>query len=58
MSGGWNEAEGAWDLRISRDGAESSLRSSYVVFAVGSNCTFPMQPTYEDRVSTWLPADA
>lgn len=36
-----------------RNGLESHITCSYIVFAVGGGAQFPIEPKYEDRV--WCP---
>lgn len=49
ISGSYDADESVWNLHILRDGAEQHLRTSYVVFAVGAGCNFPISPTYENK---------
>ena len=50
LSGLWIPEKDIWDLKIMRNGQESHITCSYVVFAVGGGAQFPISPSYEDRV--------
>lgn len=51
LSGFWDVKKEIWELKISRDGEESFLNCSYVVFAVGGGSQVPVTPVYPGRVS-------
>lgn len=51
LSGSWDVEKEIWELKISRDGEESLLNCSYVVFAVGGGSQVPVTPVYPGRVS-------
>lgn len=48
LSGSWDEESTTWTLKILRDSIESSITSSYVVFAAGSGSFLPVKPNYEN----------
>jgi len=50
LSGSWIAEKDIWDLKIMRNGQESHITCSYIVFAVGGGAQFPIEPNYEDRV--------
>ncbi|KAK7906304.1 hypothetical protein LTR67_001030 [Exophiala xenobiotica] len=49
LSGSWIAEKNIWDLKIMRNGQESHITCSYMVFAVGGGAQFPISPNYEDR---------